>query len=129
MSNIKAPPVFKATWVQLVVTAGLTVIAAALYGVVSAYSLLLGGLISAIPNAYFAKKAFRYSGARAAGRVVREFYTGEAIKLAMTGAGFGLAFIYVEPLHAAALFIGFVIVHLSGIAALIKMQITGTFTN
>jgi ATP synthase protein I len=129
MSNIKAPPVFKAIWLQLGVSAGLAVVVWMAYGLVSAYSILLGGLISAIPNAYFTHKAFRYSGARATGKVVREFYTGEAIKLAMTAAGFSLAFVYVEPLQQAALLIGFVVVHVTGIAALIRMQLSGRLLN
>ena len=91
-------------------------------GWVSAYSLLTGGLISALPNAYFAIKAFRYRGARAAQKIVRELYTGEAVKLLLTGAGFALSFIFIEPLHIAALFSGFVLVHITGLVVFVRIS-------
>merc|ERR1712000_82232 len=40
---------------------------------VAAYSLLIGGLISVLPNAYFARQAFRYAGAAYAREVTRAF--------------------------------------------------------
>lgn len=91
-------------------------------GRVSAYSLMLGGLISLLPSAYFARKAFRYRGARAMTLAVKAIYLGELIKLALMGAGFGLAFKYVRPLDPMALFAGFVLVHLAGIAILVTLQ-------
>jgi len=39
-------------------------------------SALLGGLIAWLPNTYFALRAFRYRGARAAQKIVRSFYAG-----------------------------------------------------
>lgn len=93
-----------------------------LWGRVSAGSLLLGGLISILPNAYYAHKVFRHRGAQAMTRMVSAIYMGELIKLALMGAGFALAFKYVRPLNAIALFAGFVLVHAAGIAALATLQ-------
>lgn len=73
-------------------------------GNVSGYSGLMGGLIVWIPNVYFAYKAFRYTGARAAQAIVRSFYAGEAGKLILTAALFTLAFAGVKPLAPLALF-------------------------
>jgi ATP synthase protein I len=87
---------------------------------VLAYSVLLGGLISLIPNAGFASLVFRHSGARAMGAVVRNAYMGELMKLVTIGAGFGLVFVLVDPLHVPGLFIGFVLVHMAGLVALIR---------
>ena len=59
-------PAFRLLLVQLVV---LLIGAATLWfarGSVAGYSGLLGGLIAWLPNLYFARKAFRYSGARSA---------------------------------------------------------------
>lgn len=56
-------------------------------------------------------------------RTVKAIYMGELIKLALMGAGFALAFKYVRPLDAVALFAGFVLVHAAGIAALVKIQV------
>lgn len=91
-------------------------------GLVFAYSVMLGGCISIIPNAYFANKVFRVSGARAMESMVRNAYVGELIKLALTGAGFALSFVLVNPLHVPGLFTGFVLVHIAGIAALVTSQ-------
>lgn len=90
-----------------------------LAGLVFAYSAVLGGLISIVPSVYFAHKVFRYSGARAMEKVVRSAYVGEAVKLILTGFGFALVFLLVDPVHAPALFAGFLLVHGAGLAAVI----------
>ncbi|MFJ4252136.1 ATP synthase subunit I, partial [Pseudomonas sp. NPDC089741] len=46
------------------------------HGVVAGYSGLCGGLIALLPNVYFAHKAFRGSGARAAQSLGRCFVGG-----------------------------------------------------
>ena len=125
MSSIKAPPVHKVTAAQLLVGTGASAAVYLTLGWVSAYSLLLGALICAIPNAYFAYKAFRYRGARAAQKIARELYTGEAIKLMLMGAGFALSFLYVRPLNVAALFSGFVLVHITGVLVFVRISRPG----
>jgi ATP synthase protein I len=71
---------------------------------IAGYSGLLGGLIALLPNIYFAYKAFRFSGARAAQAIVRSFYAGEAGKLIFTSALFALVFTGVKPLNPLSLF-------------------------
>ncbi|AHA25221.1 ATP synthase I chain family protein [Pseudomonas aeruginosa] len=61
-------------------------------------------MIAWLPNCYFAYKAFRFSGARAAREIVRSFYAGEAGKLILTAVLFALTFAGVKPLMAPALF-------------------------
>ncbi|MFS2156258.1 F0F1 ATP synthase subunit I [Pseudomonas sp. Pseusp122] len=73
-------------------------------GVVVGYSGLCGGLIAWLPNLYFAHKAFRFSGARAAQAIVRSFYAGEAGKLILTAVLFALTFAGVKPLAPLAVF-------------------------
>jgi ATP synthase protein I len=73
-------------------------------GAVSGYSGVCGGLIGWLPTVYFASKAFRFSGARAAHAIVRSFYAGEAGKLILTAVLFALAFVGVKPLAPLALF-------------------------
>lgn len=80
------------------------------HGVVSGYSGLCGGLIAWLPNVYFAFKAFRFSGARAAQAIVRSFYAGEAGKLILTAVLFALAFVGVKPLAPLALFGAFLLI-------------------
>lgn len=76
-------------------------------GQVNGLSALLGGLIAWLPNVYFALRAFRYRGARAAQRIVRSFYAGAFGKMILTMAMFAVVFIKVKPLGALALFVGF----------------------
>ncbi|WP_372875785.1 F0F1 ATP synthase subunit I [Pseudomonas sp.] len=96
--------VFPVLLTQLAV---LLLAAAVLYatrGAVTGYSGLCGGLIAWLPNLYFAHKAFRFSGARAAQAIVRSFYAGEAGKLILTAVLFALTFAGVKPLDALAVF-------------------------
>lgn len=92
---------------------------------VRAYSALLGGLICAVPNAYFSLRAFRYRGARATGRIVGDFYVGETVKLSLAAAGFALSFMLVDPLSPAALFAGYLLVYLTGLAVLMRSTFAG----
>ena len=78
--------------------------------IMAAYSALLGALICLIPNAYFARRVFKHRGALAAQEIVRAFYVGEAIKLALTAGLFALVFIHIKPLDVLMLFVGFVAV-------------------
>lgn len=97
-------PVFPVLVVQLLV---LLLLALALWqwqGAVAGYSGLCGGLIALLPNMYFAHKAFRFTGARAAQAIVRSFYAGEAGKLILTAVLFALTFAGVKPLNALAVF-------------------------
>lgn len=74
---------------------------------VTALSVVIGGALCALPNAYFGLRAFRHSGARAANRVVENFYRGETGKFVLTLAGFAAVFALVRPLNPAALFISY----------------------
>ena len=117
VSTIKAPPIYKVIASQFIAVGLMTAVGYTMLGWICAYSLLLGGLICAVPNAYFTVKAFRYRGARAAQKIVRAFYLGEAVKILLMSAGFALTFVYVEPLSSGALFAGFILIYLTGLVA------------
>ena len=72
----------------------------------------LGGMTVWIPNCYFAYRAFKHRGARAARLIVRSFYTGAAGKMLLTAAMFTLVFVNVKPLNAPAVFLGFAAVQM-----------------
>lgn len=105
-------PVFPVLLAQL----GFGLVASAviwmLAGRVAGYSALIGLGIGWLPNVYFAHKAFRFGGARAAQAIVRSFYAGEAGKLIFTAVLFALAFAGVKPLEPLALFGVFVLTQL-----------------
>ncbi|MGE6793901.1 F0F1 ATP synthase subunit I [Pseudomonas guineae] len=96
--------VFPVLLTQLLVLLFLALVLWQWQGAVAGYSGLCGGLIAWLPNVYFAHKAFRFSGARAAQAIVRSFYAGEAGKLVLTAVLFALTFAGVKPLEPLAVF-------------------------
>lgn len=115
MSNLKPPPVYKVILAQLAATALIAVISLLVSGSIVAYSVLLGGLISALPNTYFVMQAFRYRGARAADKVVKSFVKGELGKMAITLVLFALCFSLLSNVSELALILGFVAIHFVGV--------------
>lgn len=55
-----------------------------LRGGMAGYSAVLGGVTVILPGFCFARKFFACTGAQAVKKIVRAFYVGEAIKLALT---------------------------------------------
>ena len=115
MSNLKTPPVYKVTIAQLAVTIFIAVISLLISGTVLAYSALLGGLISTVPNSYFAFHAYRYQGARNAQNVVKGFVRGELGKIVMTVVLFGFSFTLITSLNELVLILGFTLIHFVGV--------------
>lgn len=112
----------KATAIPAASLSLLTLLTYLIQGRVGAYSVILGGLVSIIPNAYFGRMVFRHAGARAIETVVKSAYVGEVVKLILMGAGFGLIFAQVDPVSASMVFAGFVLTHLAGIIGLIWLN-------
>lgn len=102
-------PVFRLIAVQLIVVIVISALLLVWQGWPAGYSGLMGGAIAWLPNLYFAQKAFRFSGARAASEILKSFYAGEAGKFILTAALFALVFAGVKPLDARALFGVFVL--------------------
>ena len=84
-------------------------LAFALRSQVAGFSALLGGLIFLIPNMYFVLRAFRYSGARSAKKIMSAFYQGESVKLILCAVLFAAVFKWIQPLDIVALFTTFAI--------------------
>lgn len=102
-------PVVKVLIVQLIVALLICVLLWVWRGWTAGYSGLFGGAIAWLPNLYFARKAFRFSGARAAREILRSFYAGEAGKFVLTAVLFALVFAGVKPVDAPALFGAFIV--------------------
>ena len=106
-ASLPRPPAHRITLVQIAV---LVLLGGALYVVahpVAAQSLVLGGLVGVIPQAYFAWRVFRRGGARAAPQIARAGYSGETGKFLLAVAGFGLVFAFHRPVEAWAVFAGY----------------------
>ncbi|MBF7728883.1 F0F1 ATP synthase subunit I [Pseudomonas sp. N040] len=106
--------VFKVLIAQLIVVLLICVLLLVWRGWIAGYSGLFGGAIAWLPNLYFAKKAFSFSGARAAREILRSFYAGEAGKFVLTAVLFALVFAGVRPVDAPALFGAFIATQMVG---------------
>jgi ATP synthase protein I len=96
---------------QLVVGAALAAGLWGVFGVVAAYSAMLGSLICVIPNGFLALRLI--VPRRDPGDLMRAAWIGEIGKLALTVLFFTLVFTLVRPLSAAALFAGFIVTQLA----------------
>ena len=117
VSTIKAPPFYIALLVQLLFCLMAALVMFLLIDGVASYSILLGGLISIVPNGYFAWKVFRFSGARNTPLIVKSFYAGETGKLIMTGVLFALVFAGIKPLNELAVIVSFILTIIVGLIA------------
>lgn len=106
-AEIKRPPVYRITLVQLAVIA---ILYASLFFVnkVLASSVLWGGLIATLPQAYFAAQVFRRSGARSAQAVARASYKGVVGKFVFSAAGFAAVFTTLRPIDGLGVFAGYI---------------------
>lgn len=129
MSNLKAPPVYKVIVAQLMTAVVLAAISLLFSGIIMAYSVLLGGLISTLPNSYFVLHAFRYQGARNAEKVVKSFIKGELGKIVITIVLFALSFTLITTLNELALILGFIATHFVGVMMSGMMHYTPTGNN
>jgi len=96
-----------------------------MFGSVHGYSALLGCLISVIPNAFLALRLSLPRREKGAKALIRAAYIGEFGKWALTMLLFGIVFVTVRPLAAAALFTTFIVtalVPLFGLLARDKKQ-------
>ncbi len=84
---------YKLVLMQAAMAGGASVFFFAMWGVQSGLSALAGGAIAVLPNFVFATLAFSHTGASSAGKVMKTFYWGEAVKLLLTIAMFSLVFI------------------------------------
>ena len=104
--KIARPPLGKIYGVQAAMVLLVSILAIPLDGVI-AWSIVLGGLISVVPNAYFARQVFRFAGAKYAREVARAFYLGESGKYLATMLLFAATFLWVKPLNVLVLFMAY----------------------
>jgi ATP synthase protein I len=104
--TIEAPPVGRIAKTQMLILFVFVVVVAPLSIKIS-YSVLLGGIIQIVPQAYFSLLAFRYVGAKQAPKILSAIQKGEAGKLLLTALLFGLSFGLISPLDVPALFLAY----------------------
>lgn len=121
---MKPPPVYRVILAQLALTLLLTAIFLLFATLTTAYSILLGGLISALSNSYFVVQAFRFQGARNAKKVVNSFIKGELGKILISIVLFALSFTLITNLNELALILGFVATHFCGVVSSSRISYT-----
>lgn len=102
---------------QLAAAVLLAIAGLGLSGVTAALSLGLGGVICWVSNTVFTVKAFKYRGASATQKIVKEFALGEAYKILLSGAGFALVFMYVSEVSPLLVLLGYIGVYLVGLVS------------
>ena len=117
-AEILRPPVYRITLAQLAILVLLCLFLLA-SDKVRAYSVLSGGLIAILPQAYFAALTFRWRGARSARAIARSSYAGQVGKFLLSVAGFATVFVALRPIDAPAVFAGYL--------AMLVIQITGSW--
>ena len=117
-AEIKRPPVHRIAVAQLAVLVPMCLLLST-GGKVQAYSVLSGGLIAILPQAYFAARVFRRTGAQSARAISRASYSGEIGKFVLAAAGFAIVFAAVSPIDGLAVFVGYLI--------MLAIQITGSW--
>jgi ATP synthase protein I len=107
-AEIARPPVHHITLAQSGLLVPLCLLLLA-WDKVVAYSVLSGGLIAIVPQAYFATLAFRWRGARSTGAIARSSYAGEIGKFFLSVAGFAVVFAALRPINGLAVFAGYLV--------------------
>lgn len=92
-----------------------------LHSTVVAYSALLGAALYLIPNLYFAHRALKSNG-QSARHALAEIYVSEIWKMGISILAFATVFIFVKPLSPFSLFSTFILMHVSGLIAQVKLN-------
>jgi ATP synthase protein I len=102
---------------QALMSVGLAGLALFWQGKIVAASVLLGGMVAAVPNAFLGARLLNASASAAA--LMRSAWVGEVGKLVLTAALFAVVFATVRPISAPAVFGGFIAAQLVAFGALL----------
>jgi ATP synthase protein I len=92
---------------QLAGVIALASLALVLRGLVSAYSVLAGGLAYVLPNLIFVWQVFRFSGAQQMTKFAVAFVVGEMFKLLLSGILF-IVIVKTLPVSLLSVLVGFI---------------------
>lgn len=104
---------------ELVATLAVTLLASG-HGVEAAYSALLGGLTSLLPNVYFARRVFGQPVDVTAIEVAGLMYRAEVTKLALSVLMFAAVFAFIEAVNVLALLLGYVVAKTAGVVSSVR---------
>lgn len=90
------------------------------HGLEAAYSALLGGLTSLLPNVYFARRVLGQPAGGTPIEVAGLLYRAEVTKLALSVLMLAAVFAFVEALNVLALLLGYVVAKAAGVVASVR---------
>ena len=90
------------------------------HGVEAAYSALLGGMISLIPDYYFARRVFRRYTDRSPEQAAAIMLRAEVVKITLAVLMFVVIFAFIMALNVLALILGYVLVKATGVVASVR---------
>jgi ATP synthase protein I len=119
LSTPGTPTIIKVLLAQAAASLSLAGILAIWQGEVVAVSILLGGAVAVIPNAFLAARLMTPKAGQSAKAMLKAAWLGEIGKLVLTALLFGAVFALVRPLSALAVFGGFAAAQLVVFGALL----------
>ena len=90
------------------------------HGVEAAYSALLGGMISLVPDYYFARRVFRRYADRSPVETAGIMLRAEIVKIALAALMLGAVFAFIMAVNVLALVAGYLLVKATGIVASVR---------
>lgn len=105
--------------VQACVSFVLAAVAWVWVGELASTSVLLGGMVAVVPNAFLAARLLKPSRDLSAGAMMGAAWFGEIGKLLLTAVLFGVIFGFVRPIEPLAVFAGFIAAQLVVFGALL----------
>ncbi|TVQ70478.1 MAG: ATP F0F1 synthase subunit I [Oceanospirillales bacterium] len=104
---------FRVLLLQLLITS-LLALALMFRDFVTAYSAFIGGLLYLLPTGWFSLRVLIKNTARSPREILANIYMSETGKVFLAVALFTLVFMLVEPLNAAALFVTYILLQITG---------------
>lgn len=104
---------FRILLVQLALTCLLALLLM-LKDFVTAYSVLIGGLLYLMPAGWFSLRVLVKNTAQTPREILANMYISETGKVLLAVALFSLVFMLVEPLNAGALFVTYILLQVTG---------------
>lgn len=119
VNTIPVPPFHRVTLAQLATLVPLCLLLWLALDQTVALSVLCGGAVAVAPQAWFAARLLRSSGARSAPEVARSALGGAVGKFLLSVAGFAAVFALLKPVAPVAVFAGYI--------AMLAVQMTGSW--
>lgn len=90
------------------------------FGVEAAYSALLGGMISLVPDVYFARRVFRRYPGRSPAESAALMLRAEIVKLTLAVLMLAGVLAFIMALNVVAFIAGFLLVKATGVVVLVR---------